>query len=171
MDEPYRQNPTRSAAMIEADGRGIIDGNMYMVLGTADGSGRPWASPVYYASEDYTEFFWLSSPEVRHSRNLAARPELSIVVFDSQVPIGTGQAVYMSAVAEQLRGDELERGIGIFSRRSLTHGGRAWTPEDAVPPAHLRLYRATVSEHFMLDKSGEGPPYDHRTQVRLSSAD
>jgi len=156
--------------MIEADGRSIIDGNMYMVLGTADGSGRPWASPVYYACEGYTEFFWVSSPEVRHSRNLAARPELSIVVFDSQVPISTGQAVYMSALAEQLEGDELERGIGIFSRTSLTHGGRAWTAEDVVAPALLRLYRATASEHFMLDKSGEGAPYDHRTQVRLSSA-
>jgi nitroimidazol reductase NimA-like FMN-containing flavoprotein (pyridoxamine 5'-phosphate oxidase superfamily) len=156
--------------MLEADGRGILDRNMYMVLGTADGSGRPWASPVYYASEDYAEFFWVSSPEVRHSRNLAARPELSIVVFDSQVPIGTGQAVYMSAVAEQLAGDELERGIGIFSRTSLTHGGRAWTPADVVAPAPLRLYRATASEHFMLDKSGAGAPYDHRTQVRLSSA-
>jgi nitroimidazol reductase NimA-like FMN-containing flavoprotein (pyridoxamine 5'-phosphate oxidase superfamily) len=157
--------------MMEADGRGIIDRNMYMVLGTADASGRPWASPVYYASEDYTEFFWVSSPEVRHSRNLAARPELSIVVFDSQVPISTGQAVYMSAAAERLAGDELERGIGIFSRTSLTHGGRTWTPEDVVPPAQLRLYRATASEQFMLDKSGEGPPYDHRTQVRLSRAD
>jgi hypothetical protein len=35
-------------------------------------------------------------------------------------------------------------------------------------PAPLRLYRATVSAHFMLDKSGEGPPYDHRTPLRLT---
>jgi hypothetical protein len=27
--------------------RGIIDSNRYMVLGTADETGRPWASPVY----------------------------------------------------------------------------------------------------------------------------
>ena len=27
--------------------RAIIDGNRYMVLGTADQSGRPWVSPVY----------------------------------------------------------------------------------------------------------------------------
>jgi hypothetical protein len=27
--------------------RSIIDSNFYMTLGTADGDGRPWVSPVY----------------------------------------------------------------------------------------------------------------------------
>ncbi len=94
----------------------------------------------------------------------------SIVVFDSQTPISTGQAVYMSAVAGQVTGAELERGIAIFSRRALAHGGREWTVADVSEPAPLRLYRATVSAHFMLDKSGEGPRYDHRTPVQLTRA-
>jgi nitroimidazol reductase NimA-like FMN-containing flavoprotein (pyridoxamine 5'-phosphate oxidase superfamily) len=152
---------------LEATGRSIFDTNLYMVLATADADGRPWVSPVYFASEDYTELYWVSSPEVTHSQNLAVRPELSIVVFDSQTPISTGQAVYMSAVAEQVTGAEVERGIAIFSRRSLATGGHAWTAADVQPPAPLRLYRATVSQHFMLDKSGEGPRYDHRTPVTL----
>jgi nitroimidazol reductase NimA-like FMN-containing flavoprotein (pyridoxamine 5'-phosphate oxidase superfamily) len=63
--------------------RAIVDGNRYMVLGTAGASGRPWVSPVYYAPSGYSAFYWVSSPEAQHSRNLAARPELSIVVFDS----------------------------------------------------------------------------------------
>lgn len=32
-----------------AEGRAIIDANLYMTLGTADRAGRPWVSPVYYA--------------------------------------------------------------------------------------------------------------------------
>jgi uncharacterized protein YhbP (UPF0306 family) len=129
----------------------IIDSNMYMALGTADGAGRPWVSPVYYAPESYREFFWVSSPEARHSRNLATRSEVSIVVFDSRAPIGTGQGVYMSAVAEELTGAELDRGIGIFSRRSKAHGAREWRLDDVGPPAPYRLYRATASEHSVLD--------------------
>ena len=105
---------------LEATGRSIVDANLYMVLATADADGRPWASPVYFVSEDYTELYWVSSPEVTHSRNLAARSELSIVVFDSQTPISTGQAVYMSAVAGQVTGAELERGIAI-SRAGRWH--------------------------------------------------
>jgi hypothetical protein len=153
---------------LEADGRGIIDATMYMVLGTVDDGGRPWVSPVWFAPHDYREFFWVSSPEVAHSRNLAARPHASIVVFDSQTPISTGQAVYMTAGVEQLSGADARRGIEIFSRRSLACGGREWTPADVEGPAILRLYRATASEQWMLDKSGEGPRYDHRTPVTLT---
>ena len=143
--------------------RAIIDGNRYMVLGTADGGGRPWVSPVYYAPSGYSELHWVSSPEAQHSRNLAARPDLSIVVFDSQAPVGEGQGVYMSAVAEQLTGADLDRGIEIFSRVSVSHGAKVWAVEDVQPPAALRLYRARVSEHWVLDP--ERRP-DQRTRVR-----
>ena len=68
--------------------RTIVDANQYMVLGTADASGTPWASPVWFAHHDYREFVWVSSPEVRHSRNIAERPQIGIVIFDSSVPIG-----------------------------------------------------------------------------------
>jgi nitroimidazol reductase NimA-like FMN-containing flavoprotein (pyridoxamine 5'-phosphate oxidase superfamily) len=136
---------------LAAIARTIIDSNDYMVLATADESGLPWASPVWYAPEEYRELFWVSSPDARHSRNLAARPELAIVIFDSTVPIGTGQGVYMSAVADQPTGEELDRGIEIFSRRSEAQGGRAWTREDVLPTAPIRLFRARVSEHSMLD--------------------
>jgi nitroimidazol reductase NimA-like FMN-containing flavoprotein (pyridoxamine 5'-phosphate oxidase superfamily) len=122
----------------------IIDANLYMVLGTADEDGRPWVSPVYYAPAAERDFFWVSRPEARHSQNLEARPELSIVIFDSSVAIGTGRGVYISAVARRLDGAEAAEGIEIFSRRSLAHSGRAWTPADVQPPAELRLYRATA---------------------------
>ncbi len=121
-----------------------------MVLGTADQAGRPWVSPVYYAPAAYREFFWVSSPEARHSRNLAARGGVSIVIFDSSAPIGTGTGVYMSATAEELTGDERGRGIDVFSRRSIAHGGKDWTLQDVQPPARLRLYRAVAAEHFVL---------------------
>lgn len=141
--------------------RTIIDSNLYMTLATADASGRPWASPVYYAANGYHELFWVSRPEATHSRNLAVRPEVGIVIFDSTVPIDTGGGVYMAAVAEQLAAAEVERGISIFSSRSQEHGGEAWTVADVEGAAELRLYRATVSEHSLL---GSEQP---RTPVRL----
>jgi hypothetical protein len=151
------------SADLDQVARTIIDENHYMVLGTADEGGRPWVSPVYYAPSAYAELYWVSSPEAQHSRNLAARPELSVVVFDSQAPVGEGQGVYMSAVAEELTGVDAGRGIEIFSRVSASHGARPWTLEDVQDPAALRLYRARVSEHWVLDP--ERRP-DQRTQVR-----
>ena len=151
-------------ADLAAIARTIIDSNSYMTLATADETGLPWASPVWYAPAEYREFFWVSSPEAQHSRNLATRPQLAIVIFDSTVASGTGQGVYMSAVAEQPTGDELIRGIEIFSRRSEAQGARAWTREDVLPTAPIRLYRATVSEHSMLDPAASP---DRRMPVTL----
>jgi nitroimidazol reductase NimA-like FMN-containing flavoprotein (pyridoxamine 5'-phosphate oxidase superfamily) len=141
--------------------RAIIDANLYMVLGTADQAGRPWVSPVYYAPVAYREFFWVSSPDATHSRNLEARPDVSIVIFDSGVPISTGQAVYMSANAGELVGKERAEALETYSRRTLAHGGREWTLEDVQSPARLRLYRATAVEHYVLDE------HDRRVPVTL----
>jgi nitroimidazol reductase NimA-like FMN-containing flavoprotein (pyridoxamine 5'-phosphate oxidase superfamily) len=148
---------------LAAIAREILDANVYMTLGTADESGRPWVSPVYYASVDYTRFHWVSSPEATHSRNLAARPEVSIVIFDSRVPIGEGQAVYIAGTAEELTGAELERGIEVFSEVSQGHGAKPWTAADVLQPAPHRLYRAIASEHSMLDPTVSG--VDRRTVV------
>ncbi|WP_210586193.1 pyridoxamine 5'-phosphate oxidase family protein [Streptomyces sp. GESEQ-35] len=145
--------------------RRIIDANRYLVLSTADATGRPWGSPVYFAHIDSTEFFWVSSPDVTHSRNIAVRPEVGIVVFDSQVEIGTGQGVYLPAVAELVDGAASARGIEAFSRRSVAHGGREWTGEDVRPGGGIRLYRATADSHWMLAKDGRP---DHRIPVDLT---
>src|SRR5262245_35558026 len=97
-----------------------------MTLGTADETGRPWVSPVYFAPDGSRELYWLSSPDAQHSRNVAVRPEVFAAVFDSRVAIGQGQAVYMAATAAELTGPELDRGIEIFSRASVGHGAKAW---------------------------------------------
>ncbi|MGH8894990.1 MAG: pyridoxamine 5'-phosphate oxidase family protein [Actinomycetes bacterium] len=146
--------------------RDIIDDSRYMVLATADESGRPWASPVYFAADGYREFFWVSSPEATHSRNIAVRGQVSIVVFDSGAAIGTGQAVYMAARAELVADDDLVRGTEVFSRRSVAHGARPWATDDVRPPAALRLYVATVSEHWVLAKDGSP---DHRVPVDVTA--
>jgi uncharacterized protein YhbP (UPF0306 family) len=125
----------------------IIDRGRYMVLATADEDGVPWASPVWYAPDGYRRFLWVSRLDTRHSRNLAVRPQLSIVIFDSGAPIGTGEGVYMDAVAEQLA--EPEQAIDVFSRRSVAQGGGEWTVADVSPPAEVRLYRANASEQWI----------------------
>ena len=107
---------------------------------------------------------------MRHSRNLAGRPDTSIVIFDSRVPAYTGQAVYMSAMAEELAGDDLERGLEVYPGPA-ERGGRAVTAAEVLPPAPYRLYRATASQHSILCPwpSGpcpvHGPAHDHRVAV------
>ena len=147
---------------LAAVGREIVDSNSYMTLGTANAEGRPWVSPVWFAAVGYAELLWVSSPETRHSRNLAARPELSIVVFDSTLPPYTGQALYMEGEAAEVGEAELGAAIEAFSKASLAGGAGEWSAEDVRPPAGLRLYRARMSQHWVLGET------DERIEVELS---
>ena len=145
--------------------KGIIESNRYMVLGTADKAGEPWVTPVWYAQSEYRRFIWVSSPDRRHSRNIRARTGVSIVVFDSQVAVGSARAVYMSARAEELSGSELERDTAFFDTAGQAQGlTRRWALEDMLAPAPYRLYRATVSQHWVLDPDSSP---DDRAEVTL----
>jgi hypothetical protein len=148
-------------ADLETVGRAIIDDNLYMTVATADTSGRPWPTPVYFAPASYEELVWVSRPEARHSQNIATRAEVGIVVFDSRVPINSGQAVYMSAEAGLVPAADLDRCIDVFSRSNQARGGPSWGADDVGPEARLRLYRAIASEQWVLDE------HDRRVPVRL----
>ena len=141
--------------------RAVIDANSYMTIATADRAGQPWPSPVWYAHATYREFFWVSSPAARHSRNLADRPEAGIVIFDSQVPAGQAQAVYLTATADEVPADELTGSIDVYSARSLALGLHRWAPGDVRAPARLRLYCASVTELFVIDG------FDRRIPTRI----
>jgi hypothetical protein len=152
-----------------------IDENVYMVLGTADEAGRPWVSPVFYSSQGHREFFWISSPDVTHSRNLARRPQVSIVVFDSRAPVGSGgsSALYMEGTAAPVNDHDLDRSLAVYND-SADREGREISAAQVRPPAPYRLYRADVTEHSILCPRPAGTPcadhglaYDHRTTVDL----
>jgi hypothetical protein len=123
--------------------------------------GRRPLSKEDAAPESYTAFLWVSRPEARHSRNLAARPQLGIVMFDSTVAFGGAEALYTEAVAEQFEGPDAERAIAIFSRRSEAFGAGEWTAERITASAELRLYRAVASAQYVLDRT------DRRVPVNL----
>jgi pyridoxine/pyridoxamine 5'-phosphate oxidase len=129
--------------------RAIVDANSYMTIATADADGDPWASPVWFATADRREFVWVSDPAARHSRNIAVRPRVTLVVFDSHSPIGTGRGVYVAASAAQLDGADAERAIGVFSRASVAQGASAWSLADVRGDARLRLYAAVAREWWV----------------------
>jgi len=143
--------------------RAVLDDNFYVVLATATGDGTPWATPVWFAHETYRELFWVSAPDSRHSRNIVARPRIAMVVFDSTAAPNTGQAVYMTATAGPVTDPaELARGLAVFSARSVRESGDEWGTDRVSSPARLRLYRAQVDEHSILDPDS---PHDVRITV------
>jgi hypothetical protein len=133
---------TQTEPDLDAMARRVIDGSQYMTLGTLDGDGRPRLSPVYYTAARYANFYWVSSPQARHSRNLAERAAVEIVIFDSTATAGQGEAVYLSATARCV-GDEELRAVCAEAFRT-TAGARRFGPGELRGDAPLRLYVAHV---------------------------
>jgi pyridoxine/pyridoxamine 5'-phosphate oxidase len=136
----------------------LVAANRYMTIATADADGRPWVSPVWYAAASDTEFLWVSSATARHSRNIAARPQVAIVIFDSTVPETAAEALYLEATAHQLADDQLPEAIAAYSARSQACGNPVWTVSDVVPPSRFRLYRATTTAQSVLGPGDQRLP-------------
>lgn len=132
----------------------VIEANKYLVLGTVGADGLPWVTPVYFTPDGHDAFYWASSPDSLHSRNLAERPDVSIAIFDSSVPIGGASAVYFRGQAELVPDDELERSATLYASRYPEL--RAYTSDELRDD--LRLYRARPTEHWVL-VTGRDPEF------------
>ena len=143
------------------DARELIAANRYMTLATADTSGRPWISPVWFAPDD-GGFLWISRPDSRHSRNLAERPELALVIYDSTVLPAERQALYIEAVAEQLDGEPRDVAVARYSEHSVAQHLEPLTIDEVTESSPLRIFRAAVTAAFMLEDER-----DFRTAVEL----
>jgi hypothetical protein len=143
--------------------RRIIDSNSYLTLATADASGRPWATPVWFAHECYTDYVWVSRPSTRHSANLAT------------ARVGHRHLRLDRAGRQRARG--LHRGPRSRSRTAESSGhwptfsaaleadgGTGWQLADVTGSAAFRLYHARASSHFLLDD------HDHRVPVDPTTA-
>jgi nitroimidazol reductase NimA-like FMN-containing flavoprotein (pyridoxamine 5'-phosphate oxidase superfamily) len=145
--------------------RGVIDTNTYLALGTAGPSGTPWVTPVYYTPDGYTDFYWVSSPDALHSRNIAQRPDVSIVIYDSHSPVGRAEAVYMTARATLVPDEELQQSAAIYNRRLPQLKG--FELDELLAPALFRLYRANATAHSVLIR-GSDPQYGRGADSRMT---
>jgi hypothetical protein len=156
---------------LTAHARALLDTNRYLTLGTVDPNGRPWTSPVYFTSEGERTLYWMSVTDAQHSRNLAERPQVSIVVFDSTVAPYHGRAVYAVGGARGLSGSDLDRAMEFYPGPNH-RGGVPTTRDDVTGPSRYRLYRATASDLWVLCPREPRQPcplhgiaQDHRTRI------
>jgi general stress protein 26 len=124
---------------LDAMARQVIDANHYMTLATRDHAGQPRLSPVYYTCARYADFYWVSSPDAQHSRNITEWSEVEIVIFDSTAPVGESEGVYIGASARAVA-DEQYDSVWAEAFKS-TAGARWFTPEE-LHECSLRLYVA-----------------------------
>jgi tRNA-Thr(GGU) m(6)t(6)A37 methyltransferase TsaA len=151
LDVKSALDPRPRAGDPEVIAADVVEAESYMTLATADADGRPWASPVWFAHRDLREFVWVSRPEATHSRNVAVRPQVGIVLFDTRTPPGGSHAVYVEALAAEVPDTELDDALAVYAERSERHGLPPWSRAEVTGSAPFRLYRAVAVAHSMLD--------------------
>jgi uncharacterized protein YhbP (UPF0306 family) len=130
----------------------VLAANRYLVLGTADENGHPWVTPVFFAPLDPNRLIWVSSPDSRHSRNIAHRSAVAITVFDSTVEVGQAEAVYFDADAGPLPPDETETALQVLNSR-LPQAKRL-SGDDLHPHGPMVVYRADLRHRYVLVRGG-----------------
>jgi hypothetical protein len=146
--------------------RRLIDTMRYMSLGTVDPDGRARVSPLYFAPDGYDTFYWVSVPEAHHSLNIGRQPNVSMVIFDSTVPVGGDvRAVYLLATAGRVPDDELAACAPVAGRARFPEQAAPFPVEWLYPPERLRLWRARVTEHSVHVR-GSDPEYGTGVDTR-----
>jgi nitroimidazol reductase NimA-like FMN-containing flavoprotein (pyridoxamine 5'-phosphate oxidase superfamily) len=151
--------------------RRVLDTNRYLVLGTIEDDGRPRLSPVYFVPARHRDLYWVSSPDAQHSRNVRARPDVTIVVFDSSSLPNQSEAVYVDAVAREVSEVELTAEVLAEAFDPEGRGGRAFSADELSGDGDLRLYVARATAYDVHVRAGhptQGTGIDRRVSVDLA---
>jgi hypothetical protein len=136
-------------------------------LATVSSEGRPWNSPLYVAFDATLTFFWSSHKDAVHSMNIAANPQVLLVVFDSTAADQTGQAVYIRGMATELRDEaSIKQGLECLANRK---NQRAKPLTDFIGANPRRVY-AMVPEAMWTNvvKEVDGHYFDERVPIGLA---
>jgi general stress protein 26 len=143
----------------------VLDRIIYVTIATVDSNGQPWNSPVVGKWDDNLNLYWVSSKKSQHSQNIAHRPLIFVVVYDSTVPEGEGLGLYLEMEAKMLcTKAEIQRAKGFYDTGFFKHADfghnqfldgcpqgfykavplRIWHNDDAVEHGHFIDTRAAL---------------------------
>lgn len=79
----------------------ILRRNRYLVLSTTDGK-TPWVAPIEYMLDDDLNFYFFSTDDSRHIRDIEENEVVAVAVFDREQP------EYQPGVSLSLNGVQME---------------------------------------------------------------
>lgn len=147
----------------------IINKILYITIATVSKDGQPWNSPVYSTFDENYNFYWNSWKENQHSKNIALNNNIFIVIYDSTVPEGTGEGVYVQAKAEMVTDkNEMKRALEILQKRKKRPSSKLRSINEFMGEYPRRVYKAVPQKFWMnTDSDVNGNFIDTREEVHL----
>lgn len=145
----------------------IIEQIRYATLATVRSDGHPWNSPVAAIHDGQLNIYWISDKEGQHSCNIRANGHVFIVIYDSTVPEGQGEGVYIQAKAQELTDPEEIRQV-----RQLKKGPEHDDPAPFMDGGGVRrVYKATPEKLWMNDAEIQDGVFirDYRVELSLGA--
>lgn len=142
----------------------IISENIHITIATSTKSGVPWNTPIFAAYDETYNFYWCSSQDSQHSKNMSENNNVFIVIFDSRGR--EGQGVYIQAKAFEITDKiELGKALSLYYKRK---GEETKPINDFLQESPRRLYKA-VPENVWINTFEEADGYikDSRVTVDL----
>jgi len=136
----------------------------YATLATVTPDGKPWNSPVAHEIDEDYVIYWFSDKENQHSKNVRENPNVFIVIYDSTVPEGEGEGVYIEADVEELNdADEINK------IRNAKKGKVVDDANEFLGKAVRRCYKATPKRMWMNDAEEKDGKFirDYRVELDL----
>lgn len=125
----------------------IIKTIKYATLATVTPDGMPWNSPVYYNYDENLNIYWVSDKEGQHSKNVISNQRAFIVIYDSTVPEGDGEGVYIQAKVEQVKDPE-----EILKVRRIKKGSHfEQSPDTFLGESIRHMYKAIPEKIWIND--------------------
>ena len=84
----------------------ILQTIRYVTIATVTPEGQPWNSPVAHILDEDLSLYWASDKNNQHSKNIRSNPTAYAVIYDSTVPEGEGEGVYVQAEAHEISSPE-----------------------------------------------------------------
>ncbi len=153
---------------MEEKAKKIIQKIIYITIATVTKDGNPWNSPVSSAYDNKYNFYWASDKNGQHSKNIRENPNVFLVIYDSTMPEGTGEGVYIQAKAYELTNEtEIQHALDTGYKRK-GESGHHHEPNEFLGEFPRRFYKA-VPEKFWMNGDGDvnGNYIDIRLEVNL----
>lgn len=145
----------------------ILQSIRYATIATVTEDGNPWNSPVAHELDDDLTIYWVSDKENQHSKNVRANGKAFVVIYDSTVPEGDGEGVYIEVdVAELSNPDEI-----LYVRR-LKKGNDYQAKEgEFLGDEVRRIYRAVPRRIWMNDAEIKDGVFirDYKVELELTA--
>lgn len=148
--------------------RHLIEAAFHMTLATADASGKPWSSPVFFAYDEDFNLYWVSCADTIHSANIRMRPQVAITIL-GEPPDHVNNGVYFDATARELNDvADVTRAIQIRRKRAEEERFMVNSPADVLGDAVWRIYRAVpVAIYTDTEEMVKGQCITTRVKVSL----